>query len=149
MAAARLTAPEPAVEPLPDIESAQLIRQGRFQQLELDEDLDDVERELPPFTTLYSASGDVFVYRYPDDSYLIRVEDLSVVNGPDLWLVLSTATRPFLPEELGRERIEIAPLPGNIGNMNFEIRDLDFNEYNSFVIYDRRYQVVFAFATLN
>ena len=149
MVAARLNPPEPAVEPLPDITNAQLVRQGRFQQVELNEDIDAFDREIPPFNTLYTASGDIFVYRYPDDRYLIRIENLGVVSGPDLWLVLSTEPRPFLPEELGRDRIEIGALPSNVGNMNFEIRDVDFNNYNSFVIYDLRYQVVFGFASLN
>jgi hypothetical protein len=149
MVAARLNPPEPAVEPLPDIANAQLVRQGRFQQVELNEDIDAFDRETPPFNTLYTVSGDIFVYRYPDNRYLIRIEDMAVVNGPDLWLVLSTEPRPFLPAELGRDRIEIGALPSNVGNMNFEIRDVDFNNYNSFVIYDLRYQVVFGFASLN
>ncbi len=147
---ARLQPVEPATIDLPEVGNAQVVRTGDFRPLDLTEDEReaDPERELPAYNNIFSAAGRVDVYRYPDNRYLFRLEDLSVVNGPDLWLVLSTSPEPFRREEFGRDFIEIAPLASNSGNMNFELRDLDLTQYQSLVIYDRRYQMIYAVAPL-
>ncbi|MFW5748781.1 MAG: DM13 domain-containing protein [Chloroflexota bacterium] len=142
---ARLNPPEPAVQSLPELSTAQQVATADVQTLSLSED-DPPDRELQPYNNIFSASGELTIYEYPDGRYVFQLENLNVINGPDLWAVLSTEARPFSREEFGRDFIELAPLPSNTGNMNFEIRDIDLSLYNSLVIFDRRYGFIFAVA---
>lgn len=142
---ARLRTPEPADQEAPDTGNAQILAETSFGRLELPEDSDS---ELPAYSNLYDARGELTVYSYPDNRFVFRVEDLRVVNGPDLWAVLSTSEMPLTPDDFGRDFIELDALPANTGDMNFSIREINLNAYQSLVIYDRRYRIVFAVAPL-
>ncbi|TVR20639.1 MAG: hypothetical protein EA396_10260 [Anaerolineaceae bacterium] len=150
MVEARLRPPDPLNEEMPDISNAQEVRSGRFQPLTLTEEerRADPDAELPPYNALFAADGDLFVYAYPDDRYLFRIEEFIITNGPDLVLILSNTQKPLSADQFGRDYIEIAPLRSNIGNMNYELRDININDYRSLVIYDRRYNMIYAFAPL-
>lgn len=147
---ARLIVPEfvPIDEqPLPPIEGARLIMEGEFAPVELAE---DEERELPPFSDLYESSGTVAVYLYPDNRKLLRIENLSVVNGPNLVIALLTNPDPIAIADLGRDYQDLGPLRATTGNLNYEIPDeLNIDRYRSVVIYDQQYGIVFAVAKIS
>ncbi len=146
----RLNPPEVIIEALPDVSNAQNVRNGRFQPLTLTENerLLDPDLELPPYNGLFAATGDLAVYAYPDSRYVFRLEDFTILNGPDLILVLSVSPKPFTAADFGRDYIEMGPLRSNSGNMNYELRDININNYGSVVVYDRRYSMIYAFAPL-
>lgn len=161
MVEARLTAPEPLVQPLPEIGNATLFATGTFGPVIVSPDdtrplpplvavtLDDDDpRDPPPLSNLHPSSGEVQVYRYPDDRVLLRIENLNVVNGPELTVALATEANPLTVEDFGRQYVPVGPLPANTGNMNLEIVLPDLPIYQSIVIYDRRYEVVFSVAPL-
>lgn len=150
MVEARLRPPEILIEPLPDVSNAQIVRTGIFQPLTLTESerQTNAELELPPYNSLFSITGDLQVYAYPDTRYIFRIENFSAVNGPDLVLILSTSPKPFTSEDFGRDYIELGALKSTSGNMTYTISDININEYSSVVIYDRRYRMIYGFAPL-
>jgi hypothetical protein len=87
----------------------------------------------------------------PDNSKLLRLEDFSVTNGPDLRVVLSASAAPLTREEveLSDLDLELGGLRGTVGSQNYEIApEVNINQYNSVVIYSGTYNVVFSTATL-
>lgn len=155
MLTAHLTSPGPLPADQsapPNLSSAVLEASGQFGPLELP---DDDERDEPPFNDLYAASsGQAAVYQYPDGSRILRIEDLDIVNGPDLWIALSPEPLPIdgTIAELGNTHIPIAALQSNQGGQTYasvpDVTNINLNNYQSVVIYDRTYQVVFAIAPL-
>jgi len=133
---ARLTPPERLIEDMPDISNAPLIASGSFAPVTLPDD--EVERELPPYQSLYDETlGDVAIYRYPDDKQFLRLENFSVVNGPNLRVYLATTVDPLTVEELGNTYLDLGSLRSNSGNQNYEIPpQARFSEYVSVVIFD-------------
>lgn len=150
MVEARLRPPEVLVEGLPDVSNAQVVRTGIFQPLTLTESERQAnsELELPPYNSLFSTTGDLQIYAYPDTRYVFSFENFAVVNGPDLVVILSTSAKPFTQEEFGRDYIELGALKSTTGNFNYLISDININEYLSVVIYDRRYRMIYGFAPL-
>ena len=84
------------------------------------------------------------------DQRVLRFEDFSVTNGPDLHVVLSKNPNPTSSSDLGDDHLDLGSLKGNVGNQNYELpADLDLSEYQSVVIYCQPFHVVFASATLS
>ena len=142
---ARLSSPLPQDQPLPPVEDARMIMDGMFGPIELQE---DDERELPPFSELYSAAGEVSIYLFSDDRKLLRIDNLQVVNGPELYIALLVEPFPLTIADLGRD-YQDWPLLSPKGNQNYEIPpELNIYRYRSVVIYDRRYGIIFAVAQI-
>lgn len=142
---ARLSVPEPVQEQIPLLEGAILAAQGEFAPVVLPED--ETEREYPPFFNLYEAMGQVSIYQYADGTKFLRIENLSVVNGPQLQVLISPTDDPLVASELGRDYINLGDLKSPIGNQNYDIpRELVLDEYSSIVIFESRYQIVFGVA---
>ena len=103
--------------------------------------------------SFHRGSGTATVYRAPDGSHLLRLEDFSVTNGPDLRVLLSRHPDPMDRHQVrgddGDEFIELDKLKGNRGNQNYPISaDVDPAEYNSVIIYCWPFSVVFSVAPL-
>ena len=99
---------------------------------------------------VHKGEGSATVYRLPDERRLIRFETFKVQNGPDLYVYLSGHPTPRSSEELHNQgAFEVARLKGNIGDQNYELpADLDLSQYQSVVIYCKRFGVVFSTAEL-
>ena len=72
---------------------------------------------------------------------MLRFEDFSVTNGPDLRVIL-----------VGTDgsHYELDKLKGNIGNQNYTIPDdLDLGDYEAVLIYCKPFSVVFSTADLS
>lgn len=83
-----------------------------------------------------------------DGSNILRLENLDVLNGPDLRVVLSKNTGIRTSADLG-DYIELDTLKGNKGNQNYEIdSSIDIGEYKSAVVYCKAFHVVFNVAEL-
>lgn len=97
----------------------------------------------------HTGSGAAMIFELLDGSRVVRLENLDVINGPDLHLLLATGANPTGSEDLG-EYTDLGPLKGNIGNQNYDIPpNLDPAVYNSVVIYCVPFHVVFAHAELS
>jgi hypothetical protein len=98
--------------------------------------------------SFHKGSGTAILYAQTDGSYLLRLENLDVTNGPDLYVVLSENPAPTDSSMLG-EHVLFDRLKGNRGNQNYMIpAGTDVSKFKSAVIYCKRFAVVFATAAL-
>jgi len=116
------------------ITTAAVIKMGKF------ENADD----------FHKGSGIASIYRSPDGSYLLRLGNLNVTNGPDLHVILTPHEDPGNREEVySDEYVDLGKLKGNKGDQNYPIPgDVDIDIQGSVVIYCLPFHVVFSVATL-
>lgn len=95
----------------------------------------------------HEGTGDAKIYRVHGETFL-RLENLRVLNGPDLRVLLSPNAQVKNSSDLG-EYVELDTLKGNIGNQNYAIDSaVDIDAYKSVVIYCKPFHVVFNVADL-
>ena len=99
----------------------------------------------------HRGSGVATIYRTPDGSEVLRLENLNVTNGPALHVVLSTHPDPERSEQVKQEGyVDLGDLKGNRGNQNYPIpAGVDTSIHKSVVIYCYPFAVVFSVATLD
>ena len=100
--------------------------------------------------SIHRGSGTAIIYRGPDGSLLLRLENFSVTNGPDLHVYLSPHPDP---DRGGQVRttgyVDLGELTGNRGNQNYAIpAGVDVGIQQSVVIYCVPFSVVFSVAML-
>lgn len=96
----------------------------------------------------HEGSGDAKFIYLGDAGIILRIENLDVLNGPDLRVVLSKNKDVMSSGELG-EYIELGKLKGNKGTQNYELpSSLVVSDYHSVIIYCKPFHVVFNSATL-
>ena len=100
--------------------------------------------------SFHKGSGQATVYQGPDGSRVLRLENLSVTNGPDLRVFLSPHENPTSGSEVKTAGyVDLGKLKGNKGNQNYPIPDdVDVDSQMSVVIYCVPFSVVFSVATL-
>lgn len=92
--------------------------------------------------SFHESSGVATLYRLVDGSFVLRLENFSVTNGPDLRVLLARGADPA-------HSIELADLKGNRGNQNYPIpTGTDISQYDSVIIYCKPFSVIFATAEL-
>lgn len=95
----------------------------------------------------HQGSGRATLYELEDGTRVLRFEDFSVTNGPDLRVLLVPSSDPVTDGIDGY--LELAPLKGNVGSQNYEIPpDVDLSAFGSVVIYCKPFHVLFAVAVL-
>ena len=100
--------------------------------------------------SFHKGSGAVTLYSLPDDGGLVRFEGLSVTNGPDLRVLVTSHPDPMTRADVhDSDYTEIGKLKGNKGDQNYDVpADLDLSSIRSIVIYCAPFQVVFSVAPL-
>ena len=99
----------------------------------------------------HEGSGDVHIFSTggEDSETIVRFENLDVLNGPDLRVLVSKNTDIKSSGDLG-DYVELGELKGNQGNQNYVVpEDININEYRSVIIYCKPFHVVFNSANLN
>ena len=126
--------PTPAPTATPATAGAVKLKEGQF------EDQDRVHK----------GSGTATIYRGPDGSYLLRLENFDVTNGPDLHVILTPKRDPDSHGDVNTSgSADLGKLKGNRGNQNYPIpADVDVAAQGSVVIYCVPFQVIFSVATL-
>ncbi len=98
---------------------------------------------------IHQGSGQATIYQLDDGSYVLRLENLDVTNGPDLHVLLARHENARSGALLDEGYIDLGKLKGNIGNQNYEIpAGTDIDGSMSVVIYCQPFHVVFATAPL-
>ena len=96
-----------------------------------------------------SAAGKATIYQLEAGKPLLRLEDFSTTNGPDLFVVLSSSASPEQDGLKNTTYLQLDALKGNVGNQNYELpADIDLDAYKSVVIWCRTFNVVFGYAPL-
>ncbi|HKZ61849.1 MAG TPA: DM13 domain-containing protein [Nitrososphaera sp.] len=91
---------------------------------------------------LHNAEGLAKVISLEDGSDVLRLEDLKVTNGPDLYVYLATDMQ-------ASDFVDLGWLKANNGNQNYDIPEgTDLSKYNTVVIWCKAFSVFFGGAEL-
>jgi hypothetical protein len=98
----------------------------------------------------HRGSGQAVIYKLPDGTHRLQLENFNVTNGPDLFVVFTSHANPTTSTDVHSEGyIELARLKGNLGNQVYDLpATVDLNGARSVVIYCRAFSVVFSVAPL-
>jgi hypothetical protein len=89
----------------------------------------------------HQGSGSATIYELPEGSHVLRFEEFSVVNGPDLHVFL-------LQGESMTGSVDLGSLKGNLGDQNYDIpAGTDVSGFTSVSIYCVPFHVTFATAS--
>jgi hypothetical protein len=92
---------------------------------------------------IHNAEGTTKVFLLQDGNSILRLENLHVTNGPDLYVYLS-------PDKSASDFVNIGKLKANNGNQNYEIpTGTDLSKYNTVLIWCRPFSVLFGSAELS
>ena len=98
----------------------------------------------------HPGTGSAAVYRQDDGSYVLRLENLDIFNGPDLY-VYAVAADDANDNDAVLEAgfLNLGRLKGNQGNQNYGLpADFDPSTYRSISVWCQRFSVNFATAPL-
>ena len=91
---------------------------------------------------IHNAEGIAKIVPLQDGSNILRLENLRVTNGPDLYVYLS-------PDKSASDFVNIGKLKANNGNQNYEIpSETDLSKYDTVLIWCRPFSVLFGSAEL-
>ena len=91
---------------------------------------------------IHDAQGIAKVIPIEDGGNVLRLEDLVVTNGPDLYVYLST-------DKSASDFVNLGRLKANIGNQNYQIPEgIDITKYDTVLIWCRTFSVLFGSADL-
>lgn len=98
----------------------------------------------------HQGSGAALVYQQPDGSYVLRLENLDVENGPDLYVYVVAA--PDANDGATVENagfLNVGQLKGNQGNQTYQLpAEFDPTVHRSITIWCQRFAVNFVTAPL-
>ena len=91
---------------------------------------------------IHDAQGIAKVIPIENGGNVLRMEDLRVTNGPDLYVYLST-------DKSASDFVNLGRLKANIGNQNYPIpAGTDMTKYDTVLIWCRAFSVLFGSAEL-
>jgi hypothetical protein len=91
---------------------------------------------------IHNAEGTAKVIPLQDGSNILRLEDLRVTNGPDLYVYLAT-------DKSASDFVNVGKLKANNGNQNYDIpTETDLTKYDTILIWCRPFSVLFGSAEL-
>lgn len=94
----------------------------------------------------HRASGSVALYNLGDGSHVVRLEEVDIQNGPDLFVYL--VPQPGQQDDAGG--VNIGRLKGNQGSHNYVVPpDVEVREFATVLIWCRAFSTPFADATLS
>ena len=97
----------------------------------------------------YTVEGRAALYRLADGRRVVRLEEFSSTNGPDLFVYLSAGSSADADPELAADIVDLGRLKGNRGNQNYAVpAGVDLARYDTVVIWCRRFTVGFGAADL-
>jgi electron transfer DM13 len=77
-----------------------------------------------------------------DGTYILRLENLRVTNGPDLYVYLS-------PDKSASDFVNVGKLKANNGNQNYDIpAGINLSKYDTVLVWCRPFSVLFGSAEL-
>jgi Electron transfer DM13 len=91
---------------------------------------------------IHNAEGIAKVVQVQDGNNILRLENLHVTNGPDLYVYLAT-------DKSASDFVSLGKLKANNGNQNYEIpSETDLTKYGTALIWCRPFSILFGSAEL-
>jgi Electron transfer DM13 len=91
---------------------------------------------------IHNAEGTAKVIPLQDGNNILRLEDLRITNGPDLYIYLAT-------DKSASDFVNVDKLKANNGNQNYDIpTETDLTKYDTVLIWCRPFSVLFGSAEL-
>jgi Electron transfer DM13 len=91
---------------------------------------------------IHNAEGIVKVVYLEGGSDVLRLEDLKVTNGPDLYVYLAA-------DKQASDFIDLGRLKANNGNQNYDIPEgTDLSKYDTVLVWCKQFSVLFGSAEL-
>lgn len=91
---------------------------------------------------IHNAEGAAKVIYLEDGSDVLRLEDLKVTNGPDLYVYLAT-------DKQASDFVNLGRLKANNGNQNYDIPEgTDLSKYDTVLVWCKQFSVLFGSAEL-
>lgn len=91
---------------------------------------------------IHNAEGQVKVLKLNDSTNFLRLEEFEAINGPDLYVYLST-------DKSASDFVNLGRLKGNVGNQNYEIpQGINLSKYATALIWCQAFSVLFGSADL-
>lgn len=100
---------------------------------------------------LHGGEGVATIYQAPDGSRFVRLEPFSVTDAPDLRVALSSSPAPRTQNDLTASSgfLDLGALESTQGAQNYDIPlNVRLEQFESVVIYDRQFNIIFTTATL-
>lgn len=102
------------------------------------------------YNVVHEGHGTATIYRLPDGSRVLRLDDFEVLNGPELHVYLVPIDP--VPDRVGAEidgALDLGLLKGNLGSQNYALGPaVDLSLYRSVVIWCQPFRVPFIAAAL-
>lgn len=91
---------------------------------------------------IHNAEGLAKIIPISNNDNILRLENLKVTNGPDLYVYLST-------DKSASDFVNLGKLKANNGNQNYDIPpETDLSKYNTVLIWCKAFSVLFGSAEL-
>lgn len=144
----------------PTIEAAAMMAEGDDAMMDA---MDEAPVESGPFIlargefveidTMHRGEGTATIYQAPDSSRFVHLEPFEVTDSPDLHVLLATNPAPRTQADLSTTDsfIDLGPLRSRETDeeQNYQIpANVRLEQFESVVIYDRTFNIVFTTATL-
>jgi len=100
-------------------------------------------KEAPFIANAHEVEGKALIINNGDGTKTLRFENFDTVNGPDLFIYLSTDTDASDFVNLGRPK-------ATRGNINYDIPSgTNLDKYNKVLVWCRAFSVLFSYADLS
>ena len=98
---------------------------------------------------VHRGSGTAKLVKLPDGSHVLRLDNLEVVPGPDLFVYLVAHEDPLFPEDVTAGFSNLGNLKSRFGDQNYAVpAGIDPGAYGSVVVWCKLFKVPFAIAAL-
>ena len=98
----------------------------------------------------HGGAGDALIYRQPDGTHILRLENFAVDNAPDMYVyVVAAPSGDTSQTVLNSGFLNLGKLKGNKGNQNYSLPpEYDPAVHRAVTIWCERFTVVIATAPL-
>jgi hypothetical protein len=101
------------------------------------------------YNVAHDGEGTATLTKQSDGSYLLRLENFKVLNGPDLYVYTSSIAKPGESDVKESNSLSLGRLKGNVGSQNYVVpAGTPPEQLRSVVIWCKAFGVNFASASL-